>query len=514
MPPYVPPSESIGIPGVTFDALSGKAVPATALEWDNLLGFAGIGRGGPTSFWGFQEAASPAIDGNGINNLNAVVGSGGAIAWQQAVPDWSRVAVAITANGGDTGVSKQHGTLPDPSTNSYLALAYARVTATPNADWGLISILDSAFYAAIKQTKLSGATGSTAGQASAGSAPLPVGSVFPVVIKYDNTNEAVKIYTPYEVVSQVWAGAPGANTGEIVFGVGHQSGLASALAQYLLGALWTGPAAEWADSEIAALLTAMGWTVAWNTAPVADELGHYHPVGPGEWTALQIAPPLVTWNCQEIENSFSGSAINAAVGAELPLASTSNVTAGSAIAGSTRVGLQTTDAAAGPCYTTQAVNTSLLPNLATTSMALLVELKVNTVTHGVSPFYSWCFGIDGAQFISVYMTSGGVFGLYVNGTLTVGTVNQLGQRVLALLVYDVTNQRIVLYTPAEKITSSIWWLDTTGAGVHLGNSNNGGSVAVPGEQIMFSAAWKARQAEYTDAKARAEFQKLGWTVAW
>lgn len=492
------------ITGVTLDALSGVMTPATALEWDILHAAIGDGTGGPTEFWQCQEAATPLAGGNGRFVLNGV-GTGANLAYQTAVTGWSRKGVSVITDPTDHGFSHQGTGLPDPGATSYLFYALVQLNGAPATDQGFIGINNAAYYAACKTGTKYLATGTSAGQASASSSALPIGSVFPVFIQYSIALQAAKVYTPFGVVDLGYTNQSGA---ELILGVASASSLFSASATYLQAALYTGTSADKSEATIGALMRAIGFSVSWFDA--AATAGLYYPLAANQWNALGIVPPLVAYSLQESAGGASTNIINSAI-AEIPVATTAVAVGATGVPGSSRVAFSIADAASGPKFGAPFLNAALLPDMATTSAAMLVELTVLSATHGTGPFWSWCFGLGALQLVSVHVDTAGRFGIYVEGTPTTGTIVQLGNRVRALLVYDVTHSRAILYTPAEKITGT-YAADAQAKGFNLGNDNGG--VPAPHALLSHAAIWSGSAAEFTDAQARATLQKLGETVAW
>jgi hypothetical protein len=185
------------------------------------------------------------------------------------------------------------------------------------------------------------------------------------------------------------------------------------------------------------------------------------------------------------------------------------VTNNVAISGFNRHGVSVQDT-----YPAQAImnNSSAMPDTSTTSVAFLVQCKVTAATTDPFPaFKNWVFHMGGG--FAAHISGTGVWGINnPAGTSWNGTVQQLNTFAPAILVNDVTNQRLALYTLGEKITGT-YTSTSTAKGIFLGCAS--GVVPCPAATYAHAAVWKGADAERTDAQWRDVFSRLGYSVtAW
>lgn len=235
---------------VTQDASSGKYVPSTAGEWTSTMAAAGITSGNPFSGWLLQEASGSPADFLGAATLT----NAGTMAYQGAVPGWTRVSMWNNIDGGAYRITNTVDTaLPDLTAESSLVLIYATITSAPAADRGVILTGDiRAEVTSANMPKLThGATSAT------GSANL-TDAVRPWVLQYNRAASTCELFTDLEKLSIAFA-ASGA-TKRIFFGDGFQP---AAVWKILYGVHFKGAAAELTDAQIRTLLQTLNWTVAW-----------------------------------------------------------------------------------------------------------------------------------------------------------------------------------------------------------------------------------------------------------
>jgi hypothetical protein len=496
-----------GLNNVTIDQKSSKAVPQNNTEWSLLFAKAGVSNSGPTSIYPFQNSASPITDVNGVHNLGAVSANH---VYQQTITSWSRLGAGNVYTAVDNGFGKQHGTLPDPATNSYLMMGWVGLAAAPTADAGLMSTTDGALYGAVKLTTLLPAIGNSGGESSRGSTALPSSGQFPIALKYDVTNKVIKFYTPSEIINKAYATA-GANQGEVDFGVALASGIFAATANFTYGALWAGPSAELLDNDIGAIWNAAGWSPSWYITPSSDSTSHiYTPLAKNQWTRLGIPPPSFTWSFQEssgfVFNDYGGLVGNAPV----TLGGTNSASASLAqsVSGWTTKSIKTTDALASQVFSSADTH---LPSPLSTSQALLIYVQINAATGGATPFWSWIAGTGTGQVLAIHVDTSGHLGVDVGSISHVtGTVVQTGSVIPVLLVYDKTGSRIILYTKGERIVATYNGLSGIGQGIYFG-SNSASSVKAAGVNILWAAMWQGSAAEFTDTGAHNMLTSLGWT---
>ena len=492
----------------SIDAASGKAVPATNAEWAALLTAAGVSSGGPVSIYLMQDAAAALADVNGTHNLPET--AEGVYLYRQPVTGWTRLGAGHTYSDGlDTGWVKQHGTLPNNATNSYLLFGYFAITAEPSADAGIASVNDSALAMGVK-TSTKRPLIKYGSESSVGRDTLPLNTVQPFVLKYDIANQVQKLYTLNQQL-QVSYVAQSANTPEVdLNGVALASGLYAATGVQVYGALFIGAAAEKTDTEIGDMLTAMSWSPTWAATPVADN-SKFFPLGTQQWEALGITAPNFAWDMQDTAGFLSADYIgNTFLLQSSGYTNYDKITKGATSVGFTRKASSFTDTFGAQVLLSTA---SALPDLSTTSMAMLMWVNVTNIGSDPFPTYgNWLGGMGLNQNLAIHMLATGAFGFENVAAHYNGSVDQRNVNGPVLFVYDITNSRLVLYTTGEKIVAGAFAAIGSGKGIFIGSSS--AIIPVPAMTVSHVAAWKGANAEINDATARALFAALGVTVSW
>lgn len=239
--------------GVSQDATSLKYVPATAGEWTQTRGVAGLATN-PTDWWLCQEAAGNlASSGAGALTLTA----NGAPLYQQAAAGWTRKAVGFT-NVANQRFTAAVGAGPNPAATSVLFLWYMSITAAPGAQVVMANISDGATnYRVMAQvvgnTKVQNAC---AGVVVNGATDATTVGIQPLVIQYDRTNSVANVYTLNDKIVGTYSAA-------VVDGRKGIGGATSPTGQCVYGALWSGAAAEITAAQIKTLLITLGWGITW-----------------------------------------------------------------------------------------------------------------------------------------------------------------------------------------------------------------------------------------------------------
>jgi hypothetical protein len=489
----------------SFDAQLGKLVPATNAEWDTLLGSLGDSSGSPRSIYLMADASTQASDVNNVHNLPPTTPGLPYVSYQNPIPGCSGVGIGINNAAVDIGFVKQHGTLPNPATTSYAVLAYVYLRSAPSgADQGFLSVSDAAIYAGIKQNTLLPMLGSGGPEATRGSVPLPIGQLFPVILKHDIARSAIKFYTPYEIL-QMGYSSSSSNTGEVDFGVALASGLYAANAFYRYGALFLGAAAERSDAQWASILVGLGWAPTWGIAPVVDAASQkYLPSTVQGWEALNEVPPSSCWPCTESYGVVLADTIG-----DCYLSAQANTAVAASVSGWRRTGLSVT----GNLNAVYAGSTdSRLGNPASKSLLALAYVYIAT-GYGSASFWSWVFGFDALQFAAVSVTTGGKIGCYQNGGFAAGgSLDHRGTVRPILFMLDITNQKSTIWTDLETISGPTFAADNNGAGFFLGN--HAGAVPSAACTVLGAALWVGASAEIATNQARALLNRLGWTTLW
>ena len=240
--------------GVAQDSASGILVPETISQWTAVLLAAGVPTTAvPSAIWRFQDASGNITDAVGAFPLTV---GGTAVTYQAAVAGWSRRAV-VTADAGTTTMLSASASLPDISTTSASVLTYSRITAGA---------------AARSRVALGATTFIADGITAGGVSSLQItgvgvtnwaldesGAVRPTWLTINRNASAESLGNNLEKIVATFSSAP---TGK---GVQFGSSVNPAAAcSYLYGALFVGAAAQLTDSQRAAVLRALGWTMGWS----------------------------------------------------------------------------------------------------------------------------------------------------------------------------------------------------------------------------------------------------------
>jgi hypothetical protein len=245
-------SDQIAAPGgslaaVTRDATSGKYVPASLSEWNQVMAVAGIGSGGPGLLWLCQDASGNLAD--SIDSLPGTV-SGTPILYQQPITGWSRLGVT-GADAGTAIADSSSASLPDPATAATLIISYAIIVTAPVA----IRNIDVMGTANIGTTRVS--TTPRFQAVSGGSVVTgtldPTGAVRPFVYIDDPIAARCAAYTDQEKLVPTRAATTGKRSR---FNFGFVGSL-------LYRTQFNGAAAQLTDAQIKTLLQTLGWTIPW-----------------------------------------------------------------------------------------------------------------------------------------------------------------------------------------------------------------------------------------------------------
>ena len=233
---------------VTRDAVSGWVIPQSAAEWTSLL--TGTGLSNPAHLWLCQEASGTLADTIGSATLTLF----GAGSYQQAVTGWSTTAVRL--NGVND--SFYATSILDLSANSAILFGFIKINAAPASPGQLFGIGNSS-GGQQRRALVSAApvyeVGGDGGQATGAGASDPRGSVRPVCLRINRAAGYIKLTTDQETVTAAYT-APAGSGAEI--DIGNNAIGTYIDASFLYLALWSGSAAEMADSDIAMILDLMG----------------------------------------------------------------------------------------------------------------------------------------------------------------------------------------------------------------------------------------------------------------
>jgi hypothetical protein len=230
---------------VTLDATSEIYCPIDATEWGIVATEAGVSA--PSFGWDMQDAAgalAPSVGGVSLAS------EGIRQDYQQAVAGWSRFGLRSRGDGWFSN----DAAFPDISTGSQLILVYAKQSISGGASVDMLwagnfsarGIVNVAAHMVARNDTTLGVAGTED----------VTGAVRPYVLKVDRATSLIKLYSDQEVVDVAIGGV----TGKGVYVVG---GLLGDDTTFLIGACWSGAAAEMTDAEVRTLLQTLGWTVAW-----------------------------------------------------------------------------------------------------------------------------------------------------------------------------------------------------------------------------------------------------------
>lgn len=244
---------SRGLASVPTDASSGKGVPLTQANWNNVFTNAGVGAKTVAHTWGFQDASG---------NIVATVGTdltATGLAYNTAVSGWTRTAASFTDNTTDAA-THAGGVGVNPASVSCLWLGYVDVSSDPGVVRQIIPGGGSAAASEVVFRRTAARVNAVKcmGVTTAGTSDVEDGGVRPLVLRYNRTATTVHVATNQELVAGTY------NTG-VTDGVkGFGAGVTVTIGmEVLLGAVFSGVNAEWTDAELRAVLTALGWTIPW-----------------------------------------------------------------------------------------------------------------------------------------------------------------------------------------------------------------------------------------------------------
>ncbi len=235
----------------TQDATSMIYCPADITEWGNVCAVAGVSD--PSFGWDMQDASG---------NLTASVGAvdlateGARQDFQQTVTGWTRKGAKSRGDGWLTS----DASFPDVSTTSMMMLVYARQYTSGGGDNDLLWLgdLGAGNYERLRVTstdKLKSVN--DAGTASSAGSGNESGQVRPYILQINRASSTCEAFSDTDAVS-VAIGGPNSK-GAYILG-----SLAGDECYFLIGAVWTGAAAEMTNAQIKTLLETLGWTIPWS----------------------------------------------------------------------------------------------------------------------------------------------------------------------------------------------------------------------------------------------------------
>lgn len=236
---------------VALDAIRNVYAPASLAEWQTALGVAGIASHDPTNLWLGQEAAGNLADSIGTAPLTAA----NAPSYQTAVPGWSRKAVSWV--DGSSSRFSNFVNIPALNVTNAFLLGYVYTSNVPGVERHLCGMGNAtAFWIDVttgQKYQVTNPAGTTAdGIVNYG------GSVRPICLSYNTTQNTLKIYTDSEIVTDVYGGVTG---GGVWWGGQLNPTPTGGL---LYSTLWVGnTAGNFTDAQVRTLLQTLNWSIAW-----------------------------------------------------------------------------------------------------------------------------------------------------------------------------------------------------------------------------------------------------------
>lgn len=227
----------------------------------------------------------------------------------------------------------------------------------------------------------------------------------------------------------------------------------------------------------------------------------YFPANATEWTITMAAAgiasggPSLLWNCQDASGNAADS-----IGAFPGTAAGTGLSYQQAVAGYTRLALQTTDGSTG----TFSNAAGGLPSLATQSQLSLAVIKVITVTTANRNVMR----MANVTTIEAQVTTTPRPRIIAGAASNIGGSDPTGVVRPYVLKHDKTNSAQTLYTDQEKISPAFTAL--SGQNVRIGAGAGNTATA----QFLYYASFFLGAAELSDAQVKKLLQVLNWPVAW
>jgi hypothetical protein len=237
----------------TVDPTSGKAVPASRVEWLSFIVANHLRVAPPDGLWLMQETGGDLADAIGSVTLAATGPMNGGPAYQQVVPGWSRRAVATHDGTIDAFGNPTSSALPSLATQSIALLMFYATATSPAAVRTIASAGNNTTFAEIvidPNGHLGLVTGfnSMLGTATYGAA------VTPIWLEVDTSGQRHEVITNVEAIVVQFV--------QLADGRGIFLGNVNNHApdgRWLYMAAWYGVNAELADADIHAVITALGF---------------------------------------------------------------------------------------------------------------------------------------------------------------------------------------------------------------------------------------------------------------
>lgn len=227
----------------TIDGTSNIAIPQNAQEWLDCTGLS------LAHLWLYQMASGNAEDAIGSHDLAV----NGTVDYEQSATGWATTVAQLTQTLSERFRSDSGG--PDVSSVSRMDILYVAFDGNPGSNRDVFGFGADPFLQVRENAdrKIGLIVG---GNTVAGSVVYDTGVMFPLVVVYDRTGEAVFVATNKETFAGTYGALAGARTA-----VGGYVGGTSAAFRILLHATVTGAEAEKSSAQAKAILQSLGWTV-------------------------------------------------------------------------------------------------------------------------------------------------------------------------------------------------------------------------------------------------------------
>jgi hypothetical protein len=197
---------------VTVDSSSGRPVPATSIEWSNLL--EGTGLPTPSSLWLMQETSGNVADSIGTRTGTASSG----MTYQVSASGWTRKGIQVTTDGSPDTI-----TIPTPAVDEY-SMLFAQVFSLNTMPWsdsrGLNRIGVSARVSSIASLADVWLKADSGSYSMTGTQTYSSSETVLVLSKLDHSRSEFVIYTDKGDVIKTPLQTPNADTSSYLLGNG------------------------------------------------------------------------------------------------------------------------------------------------------------------------------------------------------------------------------------------------------------------------------------------------------
>jgi hypothetical protein len=235
----------------SVDEASGKAVPASAAEWRDLIVTHGLAIAPPDGLWSMQDASGAVRDSIGAVDLMA----SGSVKYLEPVAGWTRRAIRSDDGSGAVLSNTVAPTLPNVGMTSLtILIVYQTAGAPPSSRSVLFG--GAGVPATLGQLNVDPASHLvfTAGGATATGTVSYGTDVVAAVMRLDHDAREHHLVTNREVIAPVYT-ALGQSRGLFL----GAASLAAPSGRWLYMAAWYGANGSISDAELQRMLVALGW---------------------------------------------------------------------------------------------------------------------------------------------------------------------------------------------------------------------------------------------------------------